>query len=444
MRGLISILIILYSFPGISQDAKNVLLLDHWMDTNLTLGVEDARLSDVWGFDQNGGLYCAVGTTEGVSFFQIDQGQLNLVDEMAGAFQGYTVVHRDMKTYRNYLYAVGDEGTATLQIFDLSYLPDSVSKVYDSNALFTVCHNIYIDTLNAKLYACGSNNNGMKVIDISNPENPTLIYNYTQVPYVHDCYVRNDTAFLNCGYDGLKIYDFSGAIPIELGLLDFYADQGYNHSGWMSPNGKLYAFCDETLGAKIKLCQLNEYSMIKVDQTFGTDDYLNYTPHNIYLTNELAFVAYYNEGLRVFDLARSPIKEVGKYDTFHQETEYTLNGAWGIYVFEKEELILVSDRQNGLYLLSFPIALYEASNSQISVYNTPFVDGQSILLPKDLFLEDDLTFTISDIDGKVIYKQASYVNWVNLPQTLSAGSYVYGIYDKDGKLIDSGKFVKAN
>jgi choice-of-anchor B domain-containing protein len=427
-----------------SQDFRNVVLLDHWFDSTVTLGVEDARLSDVWGFRFEGELYTAVGTTEGISFFQIKDDELVHVDDKAGAFQGFSVVHRDMKTYKNYLYAVGDEGTATLQIFDLSYLPDSVSKVYDSNAFFAVCHNIYIDTATAKLYAAGANNVGMKVLDISNPVNPVLLHDFNDVNYVHDCFVKNDTAFLNCGIDGLWIYNFSGPVPIQLGILDFYADQGYNHSGWMTPDGSKYAFCDETLGTRIKLCELSDLTQIKVDESFASSDYQDYMPHNIYLTNTLAFVSYYNQGLRIFDIASAPIREIGHYDTFFQETSYKLNGAWGVFVFEEEEKILISDRQNGLFLFSFPIQVFENGVESTSVYASPIIDENSILLPRSHFNNNDLTFTIADLSGRLVYYQESFLNWVNIPLQLSAGAYVFGIFDEEGELLESGKFVKAN
>ena len=58
----------------------------------------------------------------------------------------------------DYLYVVCDEGSSsTLQIIDVSNLPNSVNTVYDSNQLFTKSHNIFIDTATAKLYACASN-----------------------------------------------------------------------------------------------------------------------------------------------------------------------------------------------------------------------------------------------------------------------------------------------
>jgi len=445
MKELIPVLVFMsFTLLGVSQDAKNVILLDVWNDTTIPIATEDARYSDLWTFETPTGLYCAAGSSQGVEILQIENQELRHVASGAAAFQGFTVIHRDYKTFQNYLYAVCDEGTSTLQIFDTSFLPDSLPLVYDSNTYFSICHNIYIDTATSKLYACGPNNLGMKVFDLSNPSNPSLIYDYNDVNYVHDAYVRNDTAFLNCGPDGLRVYDFSGPMPILLGLMDFYADQGYNHSGWWNPNGTYYAFIDEDKGSRLKLCETTNLSGISVSQTFAAAQYQDYTPHNIILTDRLAFVSYYNLGLRVYDYSQFPIREIAHYDTFHQETQYTLNGAWGVSVVENENLVLISDRQNGIFLFEMPIDLLDSELSGTIVTNQPFIDENSIIIPRDYFGSELLLFSIFATDGSKIYHQEELYNWMNIPLNISAGSYAFGIYTEQGELIESGKFVKAN
>jgi choice-of-anchor B domain-containing protein len=441
----LTIIAFIFSFGVLeAQNQKNIVLQDVWNDTTISLAVEEARFSDVWGFEMNGQNYCAVGSSEGVEILRVDKDKLSFIDREPGAFQGFTVVHRDYKTFQNYLYAVGDEGTASLQIFDLSFLPDSISKVYDSNALFGICHNIFIDTLQSKLYACGADDTGMKVFDISNPVLPVLDYDFTAVAYVHDCYVANDTAYLNCGFDGLQIYDFSTAIPTQIGLLNFYPDQGYNHSGWLSSDKKKYVFIDETQGTKIKLCKTDNLGLIQVDETFGTSNFMNYVPHNVHLLNNLAFIAYYNEGFRVFDVSKAPVEEIAYFDTFTEETAYKLNGAWGVYAFENTNQIVVCDRQNGVFLFSFPIDLLENANAGTILSNTPFIDDNSILIPRDLLSLEGLTFSIADLRGAIVYRQENYLNWLNIPLQLNAGVYYYGIYDQNGEKVESGKFAKVN
>ena len=351
------------------------------------------------------------------------------------------VQHRDFKTYQNYLYTVCDEGTSSLQIFDLSYLPDSIHKVYDSDLYFQICHNIFIDTNKAKLYACGANDLGMKIFDISNPIQPILWYDFNQVYYVHDCYVTNDTAFLNCGFNGLQIYDFSSQQVQQLGVLDFYVEQGYNHSGWLSEDRKKYVFVDEDKGKRIKICDATSLSDISVSSLYGTKDYVNKVAHNVMIYDDFLFTSYYNEGLRIVDISniKQP-KEVGFYDTFFQETNYKLNGAWGVFVFKDDNLILISDRQNGLFLFYFPIELSRAIKDKSAVTNTPFINSSSVIIYPNPNNEA-LFFSIYNSVGQVIYEKQSLFNWISVPLNLNAGQYYFKVYSNDNETLDGGKFI---
>ena len=438
---ILQLVIILLSFSkALSQNSYNVQLLNHWTDTTLLSGAEDAIFSDLWGFKINNQNYLAVGSTEGTHILKIENSTLVPVDFKAGKFSSSQVQHRDYKTYKNYLYAVCDEGGSSLQIFDLSYLPDSIHTVYDSDQYFSICHNIFIDTTKAKLYACGPNNSGLTIFDISNPVLPTLFYEFTNVNYVHDCYVTNDTAFLNCGPNGLHIYDFS-SIPIQqIGLLDFYADQGYNHSGWLSEDRKKYVFMDENKGKRVKICRIDELANIEVSETYATKNHEEHVAHNVQIFSDFAFISYYNEGLRIIDLQKPTKKEVAFYDTFQQTTNYKLNGAWGVYVFKGEEYVIVSDRQNGIFMFHFPISAYRNANNLTTVQNHPFINENSkIIYPSNQ--TETLVFSIFSIDGKVIYNKAVLQDWIDVPLNLNSGTYCYFVSNLEGERLTEGKFV---
>jgi len=425
---------------GYSQSFFGVKYLDNIIDTTLVAGPENARYSDVWGFGFNAHKYAVLGSTMGSHFIKIENNKLEEIDFKPGAFTGLTVQHRDYKKYKNYIYAVCDEGNSTLQIFDISYLPDSVHKIYDSNTLFTICHNIFIDTVKAKLYACGPDNSGLKVYDLLNPQLPTLVHDVNFIPYVHDCYVRNDTAFLNAGFDGLEVYYFGDAIPKQLGVLDFYPEQGYNHSGWLSKDGSLYCFIDETIGKKIKLCELNEgLENIAISELFGTEDAIDFVPHNINIIKGFAIVSYYNQGFRIFDLLKRPVEEIAFFDTFPIKTNYKLNGAWGVSVFEDKELILISDRQYGLFLFSFPFTAFRNLESGL-VVNTPFINTQSLIL-FNADKMDDFTFSIYNISGQMVYQETTFSAWINIPLDLVSGVYVFNIKNTEGESVQAGKFI---
>ena len=426
---------------ALGQEYFNISLLDNLIDTTVIAGPENARYSDVWGFYYKEDKYAVLGSTEGSHFVKIENNILIEIDFQKGAFSGITVQHRDFKKYKNYIYGVCDEGESSLQVFDISYLPDSVHKVYDSSLPFTVCHNIFIDTLQGKLYACGPDNSGLKIFSLDNPESPELITNFTQVDYVHDCYVVNDTAFLNAGFEGLQVYYFGGENPQQIGVLDFYPDQGYNHSGWLSDNRQNYCFIDETEGKKVKLCRLeNGIENISISELFGTKNALDYIPHNVMIFHDFAFVSYYNEGFRIFDLKTEPIKEVGFYDTFPLETDYKLNGAWGVFVFEESEQILISDRQFGLFLFEFPIKAFRMLEEEPLVFNTPFSNEESLIL-FNAETPDNYRFSLYSISGQLVYDKTTYASWINMPLNLTAGVYVYVIRNTNSEIVKKGKLV---
>ena len=435
------ILILCFSSVAFGQDYFGVKFLDNWTTDSVLAGAGQTKFSDVWGFKYNNDNYAVIGSTFGSHFLKIEDNKLSQVDFHFGAFASILAQHRDFTSYKNYVYAVGDEGPASLQIFDISYLPDSVHKVYDSDLHFSICHNIFIDSAKAKLYACGANGTGMKILDITDPVNPQLSLDFIGVNYVHDCYVVNDTAFLNAANEGLHIYDFGGNTPIQLGVLEIYQEQGYNHSGWLSENQKEYCFIDETLGKKIKYCDLSDgIENVKVSELFGTANAKTTIPHNIIISNGLAFVSNYKEGLRIFDITNKPIKEVAHYDTFLKDLDYDFGGAWGVYIFEEDNLILVSDRQSGLFLLDFPVKTFLQSARDANQVSTPFINTESLILFQT-DKKETYTFSIYNILGQIIYEKSEFSSWINVPLSLGAGAYVYGIYNQLGERIDSGKFI---
>jgi choice-of-anchor B domain-containing protein len=395
--------IFLFFVPVLNaQEIKNVKLLDHWHEDTLITNSNLVRYSGCWGFERNGREYAIIGSTEGNHFFLLtDNDQLQHAGFVEGKFNSSQVVHREFKTYQNYAYAICDEGTSSMQIIDLSYLPDSVVKVADiQNVNFGKVHNLFIDTAHALLYACKvtpiiggipQSPVPLRVFSLADPINPLLLWEGPpDIPEVHDCYVRDNIAILNCGENGLRVYDFSNpVVPFYLNNLQFYQDQGYNHQGWLSPDGKTYVFADETSGKRVKKCSVETDLSIQITGLFGTNYEENSIPHNIMCTNELAFVAYYNEGLRIFDLKHGNT-EVGAYDTYTDESVFKMNGAWGVFSNYTSERIIISDRQNGLFLFDFDRSVFaEGSTAQFSCNPNPVELGGSVMLrsPKDEITE---------------------------------------------------------
>ena len=454
------ILLLLLQYSLIGQISYNIDFLDNWNNDTLTSNSSQVRYNDCWGFELENQEYAIAGSTEGIHFFKItNENKLNHVDFIAGHFNDMSVIHRDIKTYQKYAYAVCDEGESSLQIMDLSYLPDSVHLVGNNDSSFAQVHNIFIDTLNGLLYAGGitpiengivQNTISMQIFSLSNPINPTLIYTGpNDVNEVHDIYVRDNIAYLNCGFDGLRVYDFSDILnPIFEQNINVYQDQGYNHQGWLSPDGETYVFSDETGGKKLKKCKITSNN-ITIESLFGTNYEDNSVPHNVMISNEFAYVAYYNEGLRIYDIRKHIPFEIAYYDTYPENSFFNMQGAWGIYSELPSRRILVSDRHNGLFLLKFSenIFLNNNDNEILQVYPNPSSTDDSLTL----ILNDEniSTFNIIlfDIKGKKVFDQKVFnQSYMSLKPKIQSGLYyLYVNYiDNKEKLISIGKKIILN
>ncbi len=397
-----------------SQSRKNIELLDNWQNPHLISNSSNVKYNDCWGYSTNENEYAIAGSTEGTHYFKVtDQNKLEEVDFIPGKFVSMSVVHRDIKVYQNYAYAVCDEGESSLQIIDLSYLPDSVHVVAENDTTFARVHNLFIDEENALLYACAitpkingilSSLISMQVYSLANPELPALLYTGpNDIPEVHDAYVRNNIAYLNCGFDGLRVFDFTNpSSPVFLQNVTTYQDQGYNHQGWLSPDGKTYIFGDETGGKKLKKCEVDSNHEIEIKSYFGTNFSNNSVPHNIVLTNDFAFVAYYNEGLRIYDIRPRVPVEIAHYDTYPDDHFFNMNGAWGVFAGFPSGNLLVSDRHYGLFLFEFNQEVFGSTSlDYTNIYPSPVEKGGEVTIR----LSDKITgftYSLYDATGRII------------------------------------------
>ena len=423
------------------QNFKNTILLDNWQSDTILSNSSNVRYSGCWGFTQNGKEYAVIGSTEGHHFFSLTESDsLQFIDFVPGRYVSAQAITREYKTYQNYLYATGDEGDGSLQIIDLSYLPDSISLVQDiQNSEIGKIHNLFIDTVNALLYACSVTPflNGqelslvpLKVFSLQDPLNPILLWQGPDDLFeVHDVFVRNNLAILNCGYEGIRIYDFTQPNqPIYKSNLSIYQDQGYNHQGWLCPDNKTYVFADETAGTKIKKATLNSDFSITINSLFGTENTpYDKTAHNIHCTNEFAFVAYYNDGLRIYDLRSNTPQEIAFYDTHQDESGNTFSmwGAWGIYAFLPSNRILISDRISGLFLFDFDRDLFSKlqSKEEFIIFPNPSSANESCTFSIPYEAKDP-QLKIIDLFGKVIW-EVNFINKsiVTLDRSFSSGMY---------------------
>lgn len=430
---------------------NNVTLLDNWDDNTLkTTHDGESVFNECWGFMHNNEEYAVIGSTAGTHFFKITQtNKLELIDFKQGKHFGFEIIHRDYHDYQGYLYEVADEGLSSLRVYDLQYLPDSVHIISDTNNLIVRSHNIFIDPTSALLYSCGNANSedidALKVISLADPENPTQVYDYNFVNYVHDIFVRNDTAYLNVPGDGLIVLDFSNpTMPLPLGNLPFYVDQGYTHSGWLNEKGDTYVLCDENPSKRFKVCDVSDLFNIDVLAATKPNTYENTLPHNVMVRDGLAYFSYYNDGLQIYDISKpEEPKRIAYYDTYDGDDIGTYRGAWGIYALFPSNRILVSDRKNGLFLLRHtpPPTINPEQSDAHGIYPNPVIDeayfyyNQPVNFEYSLEMYNDLGQLIE------VYTGVQDFLYLNL-ENYAKGNYLYKFHSPENDKTLSGKFIK--
>ena len=457
---ILTIISVVISCIAISQSSFNMSLLHHWKDSTITGStLYDNSFNEIWGYANNGREYAIIGSSRGTHFFDVTIPTNPVqVDFVMGRDTGKNIVHRDYHDYQNYLYMVTDEGNGSLQIADLSYLPDSVHIVYDSDAKIKLSHNIFIDSAKGKLYSCGGGNaEKFNVFSLANPISPQrIIRGHVDISwwastvgtggYVHDVFVKNDTAYCNAG-DGLYVVDFSGTTPILLASLNSYPDIGYNHSGWLSEDGKTYALADETWGKKMKILDVSNLNNIQFLDTIGSNVDINSIVHNPIIEGNYVYVSYYYDGVYIYNIENSANPYLtGYFRTSTEPNFHSYKGCWGIYPFLPSGILLASDMQEGLFVLdvSNAVGLKEIDNSiRFKIFPNPAGNTLNIIGLSNF--KEKYRIRITDIIGKEILNKEIQNKFLKtekivLSDNLPKGIYVVTIFNSN--FTQSKKIIK--
>ncbi len=429
-------LLLLLPLTAPAQDSLNMRLLGVWDDPALPAsGLYDNTYNGSWGYARDGREYGIIGSTMGTHIIDVtDPADLQELHFIPGAVQGPNVVHREYKTYRDRLYAVADEGAATLQIIDLSGLPATATVVYDSDALFFRAHTLWIDTAQARLYTHAGSND-FAVYSLADPDQPVLLLKpevsvpwWTSVGPVHDGFTVDNVAYLN-DVDAMHIVDLTDVnAPALLGSLTTYPQPGYNHSGWLHDNGWLYAMCDETHGTRVKLFDVSDPTDIQFIDTIGPATRTNNIPHNPFFAGDLLHLAYYYDGYWLYDVSDpADAQLLGYYDCSLVANGFSYKGLWGVYPWLPSGHVIGADMQRGLMVFDIGAALAvhegaERPEASLHVWPTPATDHLSVAVDRDR--SERIDVELLDMQGRTVLR-ARITNDTPLGiDALPAGTYL--------------------
>lgn len=314
--------------------------------------------TDVWGYvGPDGTDYALMGVMDGFAAVRIPD--LTVIDVIAGPQTPSCYWHRDIKTYGHYAYMISQmTGTNQgLMILDLSTLPDSVRYVGSYvNGAEIASHNLSIDTTSGFAYVTNSARNGIRFIDLADPENPQDVYNLI-VGFVHDVYTHNDTMYVSEGsLRTFSIWDVADKTSPQLISRINVSGGGYAHNAWPTEDGKYLLTTEETVGKTVKIWDIQDMSNInKVGDYLGS----NNLAHNVHIMGDLAVISHYAYGVVLLDISDPAFpEELDHYDTYPLNNAGGFYGNWGAYPFTNNGYIYASDVSGKLTLLKlveFPV-----------------------------------------------------------------------------------------
>ena len=439
--------------------SQNISMLSNWFDPAVlpepSYGI---KYNGIWGWaDPAGNEYAIIGSTAGTYFVNVTNPASPVQSDFVASRRDSCIWH-EIKTYEHYCYIVSDDvPTNSLQIVDMSYLPDSVHVVYDSNTLFETSHTIWID--GNKLYGGyvrgGSvSYSAMAVFDISNPVAPVLLRkvedDYPGIfPYAHDMYVRNDTIFASCGYAGLFVFKLDSTNHFQLlASMTSYPNQGYNHSSALTDDGHTLIFCEEVPdGQPVRSVDVSNLGNMTILTSFESDS--DATPHNPFIMGNILFLAYYQDGLQVYDISNpsAPVR-LGYFDT-HWQNDALGNypapadaGCWGAYPWLPSGNVIASDMQNGLYTLDVSTITgvkHHTSSNQILIYPNPSV-GNVLYGNFSSSLVQHTKYEVINMEGQLVERNFLLDNQINI-EHLTPG--IYSLRLISDEVISVQKFVRV-
>ncbi len=310
---------------------------------------------------------------------------------------------RDVKVFDNHAFVVSDAQIHGMQVFDLTRLReyDGTFLEFEEDVhydLFDNAHNIAINEETGFAYvvgfratdACGLRRNtnnssardttGLHIIDLNDPKNPTFAGCYidpeTEVPgslsvgvgYIHDtqCVLYDG---VDSDHRGKEICFSSaeGAVVItdvsdkeNSSTIGFSGVSGmqYSHQGWLTEDHRYFLMNDELDETRLgRNTRTYIWDVQDLENPTFIGFYTHETPsidHNLYIKNNFVFQSNYTAGLQILrlgNLSNAELDPVAFFDTQPANNSKNYAGTWSNYPYFESGVIIVSDINDGLFIL---------------------------------------------------------------------------------------------
>lgn len=291
--------------------------------------------------------YAVLGTETGTSIVNVTNPS---APYEVGFIPGLTSWWREMKQYRSWLYVSTEAVGGGIQIIRMTD-PEHPVLANTYMTAFNREHTVTVDTTRALLILNGTRATntmtGMHVMSLADPENPADVTSYN-ADYVHDSWVRGTRLHAFCiSSNTVRIFDLTN--PASLVEQSSWTYPGArSHSGETSKDGRYLYVCDEENYSTLKVFDIQDLSAHPLlHQT--TVNPLSIV-HNVHVKQDTAFVAWYTEGVHLFDITDPALPaEFGWYDTYPSYSG-GFHGVWEVACGFPSGTFIASDIESGLWV----------------------------------------------------------------------------------------------
>lgn len=432
-------------------------------------GSATAEGSDIWGWTDpsTNKEYAIMAMTNGTAFVDISD-PVNPI--FLGRMNTSTSnnIWRDVKVFNNHAFVVADNvGAHGMQVFDLTRLRNisSPPQIFSADTVYngvTSCHNIVINESSSYAYLVGCNtfSGGPVFVDISDPKNPVSAGGYSAQGYTHDAQVITyngpDAAYTgreiliasngnNGGSNDAVIIDVTNKNAPQFISKISYPNAEYAHQGWFTDDHRYLILGDELdevrsgTNTRTIIFDLLDLDMPVLSSVFT--GFSKAIDHNGYVKGNEYFLANYRAGMRVFDISNisntsNPMTEVGYFDTHPSNDNTGFNGVWSVYPYFQSGNIILSDIENGLFVLrksgTLSIPDYPSTSKKFTIYPNPTNSNPTIT--SNTTINSIAVFTIL---GKKVYQKENInqTDFVLPTQSLARGIYLVKINNTVGKKL---------
>ena len=334
--------------------------------------------NDIWGWTDgsSGRQFALLGRTTGTSFVEV-------TDPVNPVYLGnlptnslFSSTWRDIKVHADHAFIVSEARNHEMQIFDLTQLLSVSSPPVTFTATaqyggFRTAHNIAINEETGYAYAVGTNvcSGGLHIVDLSTPTSPVTAGCEASDGYTHDtqCVVyggpdaahQGSEICFSSNEDTLTIVDVTNkSAALELSRTA-YPGVSYTHQGWLTEDHAYFLLGDEGDEQDFgHATRTRIFDVSDLENPFVLATYDGTTPaidHNMYAKDGFLYQANYRAGLQILDLANIAsgiLQEVAYFDVYPADDAASFDGAWSVYPYFDDGIIVVSGIEQGLFVLS--------------------------------------------------------------------------------------------